>query len=256
MAGSVNSNFQDDNLNDNGVPYVSVLLNIAVESFEDPDLISNAISSGSGSNRSYQLVGIDASPNRTSKELYGFNYFFRSLLNNSSGIPGDRRRVVVLNGSTGEVLLNESALGDAMLSERVITAINSITLAPEESFASWIAETGILEAEQGAHDDPDGDGLTNLLEYALGLNPALADAGAGPRMESGTEGPRLIFQRSKSAAVEPITIEIGTSLADFAMHSPAPEDVNMIDQGETELISVVLPEMSGAVFARLRTSAQ
>lgn len=231
---------------------------MVVESFEDQALISNAISIGTGSNRSYQLVGIDSSQNRIDKELFGFNYFYRSVINNSDGIPGtsDRRRVIVFNGSTGEVLLNENALGDSMLSTRIMTAINSITLAPEESFSAWIGESGVPEVEQGANDDPDGDGLANLLEYALGLDPALADSEEGLRIESGPGGQRLVFQRSKSAAVDPITIEIGSSLGDFAPHSPAPEDITITDQGETELVSVVLPGLSGTVFARLRTSAQ
>jgi hypothetical protein len=219
-------------------------------------LISNAISNGSGNNSSYQLVGIDASPNRSSKELFGFNYFLRSEEVTTS-IPSDRRRVVVLNGSTGEVLLNESAASSGTSqATRVKAAINSIAMLSEESFTTWITESTLLESERGANDDPDGDGLTNLLEYALGLNPALADAENGPRLEKGAESLRLVFQRSKTAAVEPMVIEIGESLEDFMPHSPPSEDVEIIDQGETEEVSVALTGLGGKVFVRLRTSAQ
>ena len=131
-----------------------------------------------------------------------------------------------------------------------------MTAAPLESFATWIAGTGVSDVEQGSNDDPDGDGITNLLEYALGLNPALADAGAGPRIEIAGGIRRLVFQRSKTAAVDPVVIEIGASLDDFSLHSPVAQDLEITDQGETELVSVALPEPGGQVFARLRTSAQ
>lgn len=255
MASSVNTEFQDDNLNDNQVPYVSVLLNIAVDSFDDPQLISNAISNGSGANSSYQLVGVDASPNRTSKELFGFNYF-RISDEVTTFIPGDRRRVVILDGSTGEVLYNETASGSSSQATDIKAAINSIELAPEESFATWIAETTVLAGEQGENDDPDGDGHTNLLEYALGLDPAVADAENGPRIEKQTGGLRLVFQRSKTAAVDPIVIETGTTLGDFAPYSPPSADLQVIDQGDSELVSVALPAAIEKAFARLRVSAQ
>jgi len=255
LASLVNTEFQDDNLNDNEVPYASVLLNLAVESFRDPGLISNGISNGSGANSSYQMVGVDASPDRTSKELFGFNYFLRGEEVTTS-IPGDRRRVVVLNGSTGEVLLNESASTGAAQSASVIAAINSVEMEPEESFALWILESAVSETERGENDDPDGDCLTNLLEYALGLDPAVADAGNGPRIEMEPEGLRLVFQRSKTAAVDPIVIESGSSLGGFSAYVPAPEDFEVSDQGETERVSVIFPEGDGKSFARLKVSAQ
>ncbi len=237
------------------MPYASVLLNIAVDSFDDPQLISNAISNGSGANSSYQLLGVDTSPDRTAKTRFGFNYFRLSEAKTTS-IPGDRRRVVVLDGTTGEVLFNETASGSAAQASQIIAAINSVELAPEESFATWIAESTVPAGEQGDDDDPDGDGLTNLLEYALGLDPAAADAENGPRIEKDAGTVRLVFQRSKSAAVDPIVIETGSSLGDFAPYSPPAEDLEVTDQGETELVSVALPAVNEKAFARLRASAQ
>jgi hypothetical protein len=42
-------------------------------------------------------------------------------------------------------------------------------------FADWIASQGVPEGQRGAGDDPDRDGRPNLLEFALGSNPASAD---------------------------------------------------------------------------------
>ena len=47
-------------------------------------------------------------------------------------------------------------------------------------FSSWIKGFGLAAADQDPTDDPDGDGVNNLMEYALAdRNPALADGAAG-----------------------------------------------------------------------------
>ena len=42
-----------------------------------------------------------------------------------------------------------------------------------QPFEKWVSDLGIGDA--AVSDDPDGDGTSNLLEYAFGMNPALAN---------------------------------------------------------------------------------
>ena len=42
-------------------------------------------------------------------------------------------------------------------------------------FADWIASQGVPDGQRGPGDDPDRDGRPNLLEFALGSDPASAD---------------------------------------------------------------------------------
>ncbi len=46
---------------------------------------------------------------------------------------------------------------------------------PADPFADYLAAAGVPEGMRGPTDDPDGDGILNLMEYALGLNPTASD---------------------------------------------------------------------------------
>jgi|GEM_PF-1437591 len=51
---------------------------------------------------------------------------------------------------------------------------------PATVFAGWVAGQSGAGSLTGPNDDPDGDGVVNLLEYALGGSPGPADAGRLP----------------------------------------------------------------------------
>lgn len=85
---------------------------------------------------------------------------------------------------------------------------------PGESFQAWMdglaAEDLPPEEQRGPLDEPIGDGMSNLLKYALGLMPMTPSAHAAPRVvlvsktDGGVERDYLgiEFERSINAAVE------------------------------------------------------
>ena len=56
-----------------------------------------------------------------------------------------------------------------------------------------------IPAIAGNNADPDGDGIVNLLEYALGLDPNSANATTGITSDSTTAEFSIIYQRNKEA---------------------------------------------------------
>ena len=57
---------------------------------------------------------------------------------------------------------------------------------PDPSFDVWMAllpdEEKPPEGQRGPLDEPAGDGVNNLLKYALGLKPLIPYAHEGPRL--------------------------------------------------------------------------
>jgi hypothetical protein len=76
------------------------------------------------------------------------------------------------------------------VSDGLLTAQTQFTVTVTETFASWISQYGELGGLNGVQDDPDGDGVPNLMEYAFKLNPGQAGRIGLPQialvMDSGT----------------------------------------------------------------------
>ena len=110
------------------------------------------------------------------------------------------------------------------------------------NFATWASARGVTG---GANGDSDHDGISNLVEYALLLNPAASDGSPGTltgNVLSFTKRPEAVANRDVTYAIEtsPNLREPWTIVA------PA------VNDGTT--ISFTLPTSQGTLFARLKVT--
>jgi hypothetical protein len=104
--------------------------------------------------------------------------------------------------------LDEVRLYDRLLAPAEVARLAAHEAAGEGTrFEEWIAGFGFVGVAGNRRQDPDGDGLPNLLEYALGGDPRRADAGVGrlaARRETLAEGELLCvtYPRAVSAGLD------------------------------------------------------
>jgi DNA-binding beta-propeller fold protein YncE len=104
--------------------------------------------------------------------------------------------------------------------------------APAESgFATWIADFSLPTEERGPGDDPDGDGIPNLLEYALGLDPSLANRAALPLGETLFTGGQayLMLEVGKNAAATDVQLIVESS-ADLLSWNSGPGHTVILEE--------------------------
>jgi NHL repeat len=89
---------------------------------------------------------------------------------------------------------------------------NNIRVGTATTFAIW--RTAFFDQQQlndpsisGYLADPDGDGLQNLLEYALNLNPNVSSTGGSPQIETDSNYVSLVYTRVPGATDLTYTIE-------------------------------------------------
>lgn len=105
------------------------------------------------------------------------------------------------------------------------------------NFASWIAAQPGTSGQLGASDDPDGDGIANLLEYALGGNPGTPDTAIlpvwSPTGSAGFTHPTLTVTRNPDAT--DIVYQVETS-ADLVQWFSGPPHTEVISDTPATLV--------------------
>jgi fibronectin-binding autotransporter adhesin len=127
-----------------------------------------------------------------------------------------------------------------------------------ENFGSTVASGN---AENDA--DPDGDGLSNLAEFAFDLNPNRSGSDVGTRAEADAGqqggGMRAVFRRRKDhvSAGLAYQVEFSSNLGDWTPASEIP--VVVADEGTLEQVSLafpILPNGSQSRFFRVQVLQQ
>lgn len=102
--------------------------------------------------------------------------------------------------------------------------------------------------------NPDGDSLANLMEYALGLSPKVANGNAfAPRIEAGYF--TLTYTRNKAAMDVALTLEHSENLGPWQNEPALFQEISRVDLGLTEEITVRLAAPVGATATYVRLKA-
>ena len=122
-------------------------------------------------------------------------------------------------------------------------AVFGIALAPSggQTYADWANNNGI--PGEPADGDYDKDGLSNLLEYALGLDPVASSGSPGTVING-----KLSFDKGADAVTNgdvTYSIETSTTLELESWETQTP------DEESPSVISYTLPTGEPRIFARL-----
>ena len=123
-----------------------------------------------------------------------------------------------------------------------------------QTFATWIAselegtETSVKDAT--VDGDPDGDGMPNLLEYAIGGDPLFPDSEAQPSAR--LEGGRLVYTFRRDSAKTDLIYAVESS-TDMRNWRRIPSEI-VRSKGTVETRRVTLSAAAEIGFVRLTVS--
>ncbi len=150
-----------------------------------------------------------------------------------------------------------------------ITGTGEIEVTSEvaDPYADWAAANGLTAGvNDGPLDDPDMDGIANLLEFVLGGNPLAADTSILPAAEVTETDFVFTFNRSAASTETPQTFQWSTDLATWndvtiGATSSGPDGNGVtvtVAGGDPNAITVTVPRTNaadGLLFGRLRVQA-
>lgn len=190
---------------------------------------------------------------------------------------GDRIQSLSLNGSAvpdgayGRIGTNVPGVTETALitgNGRLYVNIDAPSGSPYNTWASLPAN-GLNGTNNGPAQDPDADGIANLLEFVLGGNPSVSSPNILPSLvvnatsfvytfnrndDSEVEAP-LVFQWGSSLAAWPNQVTIGAASAAADVNGVTVNVVEGTPASVPDFITVTVPKanaVSGKLFGRLR----
>jgi hypothetical protein len=116
----------------------------------------------------------------------------------------------------------------------------------------YFTEAEIYQSQMSwPEEDPDGDNVPNLLEYALGSSPRSPGVEALPVLETGQDTISLVYRKNPNLADVAWVVEVSE---DLKIWSPLGDDLIRVEDG-VEIRRATVPVSSiGQRFLRLKLS--
>ncbi len=161
----------------------------------------------------------------------------------------------------GSLLLQPSSVWDGGVYDVVVTNVVGSVVSvsarvsvsePSVAFSEWIGRWSGL-ADLRAEGDPDGDGVSNLMEYYAGTSPAEGGGEGLPRFGMSAGAVWMVYRRSKTIVGVAGVVEWSASLAEPSWSVAGVEEV-VVDRGDYEEVAARVSLSGGqrAKFLRLR----
>ena len=161
---------------------------------------------------------------------------------------------------SGSTTITASEVGNGSFSAATPVAQLLVVNAP--SYSSWATDPaqGLTPGvNDGSLNDPDRDGITNLLEFALGGAPMVSSQSILPKLTS--LAGNWVFEYDRSdVSIAPATTQVVEYGSDLAGWTPVtiPETsagmVTITDSGSSDHVKVTLPAGGNKAFIRLKVS--
>lgn len=158
-----------------------------------------------------------------------------------------------INGNTltitraGSITVEATQAGDATYAAAIATQSFVVTYAPPASYTEWAAQHELTDPVS----DPDNDGLSNLMEYALATDPKSPETTPATHVERGQTSLGLRYRKSRSDLIYEVETTTNLSL-------PATWTAIGVNQGlpdeESEVTATVPINEEPARFLRLKVT--
>lgn len=133
----------------------------------------------------------------------------------------------------------------------VVIGLNLASGPPTLSYSAWTSANGLVAGQDAPTQDPEADGIVNLLEYFLGLRPTVSDPAGLPT--GSVEAGDFVFRFNRNKLVTGVSYEVLTS-TDLVTWTSAPAAVKESETTDLETFVVELPLTSPRLFAKLEVT--